>query len=152
MLVQKLKHLIGIFNLTSFEEQIISALKEELSSEFLNILENQFSLFNKVDRVLAPANDLPFGHTSFYWSRFGKAKMNFPKKFPTKESDETLATLEVYSIDDDNLIYVTFRLVHGFLFTIKYRSSKKKFSPLGDYRIQKFKFSGDWAKKNNRSD
>ncbi len=145
MFVQKLKHLIGAFNLTPFEEELINVLKGELPFELVKVLENQLSLFNKVDRVLSPAEELPFGHTSFYWVRFGKARMDYPMKFPTTKESETLATVEVYSVDDDNLINVSFGLVQGFLFTIKYRSKKKKFTPSSNYKIQNFKFCDGWA-------
>ena len=134
----KLKHFFGFFNLTDFEVDLMEVLRKEIPTDWKEALDSQLKRFNKVDRVLEPASELPFGHTSFYWTRFGKAKFDFPKKFPSKAESELLATVEVFSPQDDNLIRVSFGLVHGFLFTIKYRSKKKIFIPRSRYVIRNF--------------
>jgi len=38
--------------------------------------------------VLEPADELPFGHTSFYWSKFGKVRTDYPEKFPMEKVNE----------------------------------------------------------------
>jgi hypothetical protein len=139
MALQRIKQLFGFFNLTDFEKDLIAFLKAQLPPNFSEILDSQLVRFNKVDRVLEPADQLPFGHTSFYWTRFGRARFDFPRKFPSKIKSEELATLEVYCPEDDNVIKVTFVLVHGFLFTIKYRSDRKVFAPRGRYTFRNFR-------------
>jgi hypothetical protein len=138
MSLQCIKQFFGFFNLTPYEKDLIEELKHGLPLDWVDILNSQLGLFNKVDRVIEPANQLPFGHTSFYWVKFGKARFDYPKKFPSTASSETLATLEVVSHKDDNLIKVEFGLVYGFLFTMKYYSGNGKFIPESGYTFQNF--------------
>jgi len=139
--LQRTKQFFGFFNLTDFEKDLVAFLKTQLPPNFSEILDSQIARFNKVDRVLEPGDELPFGHTSFYWTRFGRARFDFPQKFPSKAKSEELATLEVYCPEDDNVIMVEFVLVEGFLFTIKYRSDKKKFTPGGRYIFRNFRLA-----------
>lgn len=135
----KLKHFFGFFNLTSFETDLLSCLRENLPSEWKEALDSQISLFNKVDRVIEPAKEIPFGHTSFYWVRFGKARFDFPEKFPTEKEEDLLATVDVVDRETNETINVRFVLVHGFLFSIEYRSKNKIFCPSGEYKIENFR-------------
>jgi len=134
MFWQRVKHFLGFFNLTLFETELIDLLRKNLSPKWAEVLDSQFKRFNQTERVVEPADELRFGHTSFYSSRFGKSE-----KFSMKEECEDLATAEVYSPEDDNLILVTFTLVRGSLFTIKYKSKKYKFVPLPGYELRNFK-------------
>ena len=126
-----------MFVLTDFEDDLICHLRQNLPSDWVPILEDQLKRFNKIDRVLKPGSELPFGHTSFYWVKFGKAKLDFPVVFPSNKEEYLLATLEI--IEEENVINVSFRLVKGFLFSIEYRSKKKVFNPQGEYRLCNFK-------------
>lgn len=141
MLWRKIKHFFGFFNLTPFEVELIDLLRKNLSPKWATVLDSQFNRFNQTERIVEPADELWFGHTSFYSSRFGKSD-----KFPMNEECEDLATIEVYSPEDDNLIEVTFTLVTGSLFTIKYKSKKYKFVPLPGYELRNFQLlKGEFA-------
>ena len=136
---RKIKHFFGYFNLTPFEAELLGFLKKNLADQWASVLDSQLGRFNQTDRVLESGDDLPFGHTSFYWSRFGKVRTDYPERFPMKEDSEDLATCEVYSPQDENLINVTFVLAHGYLFSIKYRSDKKVLVPKPGYQIRNFR-------------
>lgn len=144
MWVNRIKQFFGFFNLTEFERELLQYLESELPERYKGVLRSQLALFNKVDRVLSPAEQLPFGHTSFFWTQFGKARFDYPKKFPSDAESEKLATLKVHSLIDDNEITVAFVLVHGFLFSIKYYSNKNIFIPKEQYKIYDFSFEFDF--------
>ena len=138
-LLNKIKQFFGFFNLTPFEIDLLNALKSNIPAEWVAILDSQIERFNQVDRVVFSSDDLPFGHTSFYWIKGGKPRIDFPLKFPTKKDDDILATLQVISLVDKNKIDVTFRLIYGFLFSIEYRSDLNIFTPNDGYKIQNIK-------------
>ncbi|PUA27861.1 MAG: hypothetical protein B0W54_15145 [Cellvibrio sp. 79] len=137
-LFKKLKFFFGFFALNEFEERLILLLKENISDKYIKVINSQLSKFNKVDRVVFQSDELPFGHTSFYWTKFGKARFDFPLKFPMEKESEELATVDVFC-SDGNLIKVSYVLVRGFLFTIKYRSKIKVFQPRSEYEFSNFK-------------
>jgi len=136
--LNKIKHFFGMFNLSPFEEYIINFLRERLPPDWKKILDSQFSKFNKVDRVINNT-EVNYGHTSFYWVKWGKARFDFPLKFPSKKKQDVLASMTIYSIDDKNTIDIKFVLVEGFLFSIEYRSKSKKHIPVGSFEITDFR-------------
>ncbi len=137
---QKIKMLLGLFNLTEFEARLLVELTQRLPDTWRDILDSQLNEFNQTDRLIGESRGEvpPFGHTSFYKNVWGKSSRNFAKRFPTEKKSDVLATLDVVA-GDGNTISVEFVLVGGILFSIKYRSPTKQHVPDGDFAIENFK-------------
>lgn len=136
LMLGNIKQFFGFFNLTEFENVIIDELKKHLSSDQTKALDDQMDRFNKIDRVLEPKEDLKFGHTSFYWIKGGKAKLDFPYRFETNKEEDVLAMMDVRCLDNNIVTKVTFILVNGFLFSVEYRSKSDSFLPKGEFKIE----------------
>jgi hypothetical protein len=137
---QKVKTILGLFNLTEFEARLLVELKQRLPDAWRDILDSQLVEFNQTDRLIGESRGEvpPFGHTSFYKNVWGKSSRNFAKRFPTEKDSDVMATLDVVD-GDGNTISVEFVLVGGILFSIKYRSPTKRYVPNGDFAIENFK-------------
>jgi hypothetical protein len=98
--LQRIKQLLGFFNLTDFEKALIDKLRDGLSSDLAEILDDQLSRFNQVDRAIKFGPATSFGHTSFYWGRFGKSVLDFHETFSGFKKEDTLATMEVVSLGE----------------------------------------------------
>ncbi len=78
--LQFVKHMLGMFNLTFFEERLIVCLKEKMDPVSLDIFEDQISKTTRVDRIINEEDDrIQQGRTIFY--RTSK-QANPPRAFP----------------------------------------------------------------------
>lgn len=136
--LNKIKQFIGMFNLTPFEEHIIKTVEQHLSSDMCAIFRDQLSQFNRVDRFLGFDERIDYGFTSFYWMKWGKSQLDFPKYFPNETEEAKLADIKIVC-DDKNVISVTLWIVKGVFFQIEYRSPEDEYQPTGAYKIQSVK-------------
>jgi hypothetical protein len=120
--------------LTDYEQALIESLRDSLPPAYRAILDDQLSRFNRVVRLLHAEEELDFGHVSFYWIQSGKTRLDLPLLFPWRQDEYLLATLEVHSAADP--IYVRFMLVRGVFFTIEFRSTSRRYTPLGAFELK----------------
>lgn len=115
--------------LTSFETALLSALADAMDERQREILKDQVERFTRVARLIEGDEDEPggYGFTEFYRRRFFRRVRFFEKQFLDKLPGALLAEAEVKF--KGGVVNVVFKLVHGRLFSIEYRSPQKIFHP-----------------------
>ena len=142
----RIKGFLGKFNLTPLESELITRLKQSIPKKYAAIIEDQFRLFNRVDRALVDDGRLDHGDTFFYWIKSGKSCLDFPSRLPYQTEESTLAETSIKS--GQNIISVRFVMVRGVMCCIEFRSKSKKYQPteeyvIGDYLINEELASAD---------
>lgn len=132
-----IKSFFGIYAITPFETDLLDRLSEILLAQNKEILAFQRAHFTTVRRLIRHL-DVPnaYGYTFFYTLRFGKdvSAERQTKRFASNQVEENLAVARV--IFDGGQIDVTFGLVRGILFSLKYRSPQNVYYPPGKYQIE----------------
>ena len=134
--VWNLKNFFGIFVLTEFEFQLLEFLCRNSDENTRNILRRQIDRFNFVNRILDSSDpELPYGFTDFYYKRRGTI-LRSPQTLADLEEVEEHVLMECLAEDADGArIRCSFVAVRGVLFEIQYRSTQRRWHPIGSYSL-----------------
>lgn len=139
-LINAINNVIGRFNLTEFESILLSNFESNLPGDFKRIFLDQFSRFNRVDRVIIDDERIDHGDTTFYWIRHGKSKINeFPMRFPFVQDEKVIAKCIVKF--GEIALEVRFICVSGVMCVIEYWSDVHIYYPNSPYQIGKIFYS-----------
>lgn len=127
--------MFGMFNLTYFEDHLISEVKKKMDLPLRNIFEDQLLYVDRVDRVLYEDDDrLDHGSTIFYRRRSGASKKNFPMLLPVMGQEVTFS--KIFVDEQDAQIEVHFVASNGGFIGMEYYSPQRHFYPHGPYTIR----------------
>jgi hypothetical protein len=133
--VQFLRNMLGMFNLTDFEKDLIEVVREKMEPPLREIFDDQLSHVHRVDRVINERDDrLDHGRAIFYRRRKGASKQAFPKLFPPKEKNSLLAKILVAEPDAQIEVYLV--LANGGFIGMEFFSIQRRFHPHGPYEVK----------------
>jgi hypothetical protein len=124
---QRVRHFLGLFNLTTFERDLIRVLLDRVDGTTRSIISGQLRRFNPVSRLLMVGERLSHGSTTFYWTRLGPSRTNdFPARIPGLEQVEKALFFRVSVRDSiDNDIRIDYWAVRGVFVTLEYYSARR---------------------------
>jgi hypothetical protein len=133
------RHFLGLFNLTEFERDLIGKLRDSVDQTTREILDDQISRFNRVQRILVDDDRIGSGSTTFYWVRFGKSLIDrFPKRIPQISDAREYTFFRCVARDStNNDIRVDYQAVYGVFVNLEYWSDKRRWYPKGRYSFIK---------------
>lgn len=113
--------------LTLFESALLSALAVAMTERQREILKDQLERFTRVARLIdGDGTEIGgYGYTEFYRRRFFRPVREFEVQFHEKAPGALLAKVEAKF--EGGIISVVFKLIHGRLFSMEYRSHQKIF-------------------------
>ncbi|WP_133164267.1 hypothetical protein [Solimonas fluminis] len=131
--LQFVKYMLGMFNLTFFEERLLVHLKEKMDPGSLDIFEDQLSKATRVDRIINEEDDrIRQGRTLFYQPA---KQIKPPRAFPGRAAKEELLA-KALVVESDAEIEVHFVLSEGVFVGMEYFSPQRRFYPRGPYEIK----------------
>lgn len=143
-LVNRLRHLVGKFNLTELERTLIERLLKSATPEMALVIKSQMDKFNRVRRLVQDDDRLKCGSTTFYWHRLGKSRFDeFDLRLPfDDEGKEQVIGSCLVTDSQARQIEVKFHALMGVFNQMSYWSDDRVWYPVGAYDIGEVELHG----------